>query len=287
MSILRDRLAVVILTHNRAAELRRTLERMLALPESPTIVVVDNASTDSTAHIVRLDFAQVKLVRLDRNVGAAARNIGVLHVQTPYVAFCDDDTWWAQGALVKATELLDACPQVAVLSARVLVGAEEREDSVCATMAASPLPSDGLPGPALLGFLAGAAVVRRRAFIDAGGYEPNFFLGGEEDLLALDLIVGGWNIVYAPQLTVHHYPSPARDGNGRRQCLVRNAFWVAWMRLPSKSALRETWRICRRPYERKVIAGALINALLELPWVLSKRRVISGHAHFLYRMLRE
>jgi GT2 family glycosyltransferase len=265
--------------------LRRTLEYMVSLPERPALVVVDNASTDSTAHIVRHHFPGVKLVTLERNLGAAARNIGVQQVETPYVAFCDDDTWWAEGALLKASELFDAYPQVAVLSARVLVDAEAREDPTCAIMAASPLPSDGLPGRALLGFLAGAAVVRRHAFIEAGGFEPNFFLGGEEALLALDLIGGGWSVIYAPQLTVYHYPSSARDSNGRQQFLIRNAFWVAWMRLPLMSALRETWRICQRPYDRTVIGAALIDALRGLPWVIGKRRVIGARAHLLYRKL--
>ena len=122
-----------------------------------------------------------------------------------------------------AADLLDAYPHVAVLSARVLVGPEQREDPACAIMAASPLPSAGLPGPALLGFLAGAAAMRRAAFLQAGGYEPRLFLGGEEALLTLDLVTRGWQVAYAPQLTVHHYPSTVRDGEGRRHCLVRNA----------------------------------------------------------------
>lgn len=285
MSPLHDRLAVVILTYNRAAELRRTLERMLALREMPQIVVVDNASPDGTAAMVAGNFPAVRLVRLDSNLGAAARNAGVRAVQTPYVAFCDDDTWWAPGALTRAVAMLDAHPNVPVLSARVLVGEEGREDPTCAAMAASPLPADDLPGPALLGFLAGACVMRREAFMQAGGYEPNFFLGGEESLLTLDLVASGWRVVYASQLTVHHHPSAARDAGGRERCLVRNAVWLAWMRLPWRIAIRDTLRVCRAG-KRGAVMPALGDALLGMPWVLRKRRVLPEHALLLYRMLR-
>jgi GT2 family glycosyltransferase len=285
MPPLSTQLSVIILTHNRAAELKRTLERMLALPERPALIVVDNASSDDTDLMVRSEFPEVALIRLPQNIGAAARNAGVRHARTPYIAFCDDDTWWSPGSLPQAVALLEAHPRIAVLSARILVGPEEREDPACVQMAQSPLPSQGLPGRALLGFMAGAAVMRRAAFIDAGGYEPKFFIGGEEALLSLDLILAGWRIVYAPQLRVHHHPSPLRDRAGRHHYLVRNALWVAWMRLPWRTALAETRRILRRPYARPVLMQALGDALRELPWVLKRRKVIPVEAAYWFRKL--
>lgn len=287
---LRDRISVVILTHNRERELRRTLARMTSLPEQPDIIVVDNASIDATADMVHKEFPQVRLVRLRQNIGAAARNAGVREAATPYIAFCDDDTWWAPGALAKAVELLDTWPRVAVLSARVLVGVEGREDPTCAVMASSPLPADDLPGPALLGFLAGACAMRRQAFLDAGGYEPRFFLGCEEALLTLDLVAAGWRVVYAPGLTVYHYPSATRDTSRRERILLRNALWVAWMRLPLTSALRDTWRICVRDagtVKRQVVASAFLSAMRGLPWVFRNRKVVPGDTALLYRTLRQ
>src|SRR5690606_26210424 len=141
-------------------------------------------------------------------------------------------TVWAPGGLAAAAALLEAHPAVGVLSARVLVGDGEREDPACRAMAESRLPSDSLPGRAVKGFLAGACIVRRDAFLAAGGYEPRFFIGGEEALLALDLLALGWHIVYCPALTVHHYPSARRDARLRHRLLARNALWVAWLRRP-------------------------------------------------------
>lgn len=180
----RPRVSIVVLTHNRRAEVLRTVGRLRALPERPPIVVVDNASDDGTRDALRAEHPDVRVIALPDNLGAAARNAGVREVQTRYVAFCDDDTFWAPGALSCAADALDMHPHVAVISARVLVGPEEHEDPTCALMAHSPLCGRGLPGPALLGFMAGACAFRTRAYLCMGGYEQRLFIGAEESLLA-------------------------------------------------------------------------------------------------------
>jgi GT2 family glycosyltransferase len=280
------RLSVVILTHNRVEEVTRTVERMRALPEWWPIVVVDNASNDRIPTLLKRRFPELEIIALSSNLGAAGRNAGVCAVATPYIAFCDDDTWWAPGSLARAAALLDAHPRVAVLSARVLVGPGEREDATCAAMAASPLPSAGLPGRSVLGFLAGASVMRRSAFLSVGGYEPRFFLGGEEALLALDLAAQGWALVYADELTVYHYPSPRRDAVGRRQLLARNSIWVAWLRRPFISAIRETLYVLRAARAEGMIAICCIEAARGLPWVLRNRRVVPAEVEAMRRQIK-
>ncbi len=174
------RVSVVMITWNRRAEVLHSLGHLTALPERPRIVVVDNGSEDGTATAVAERFPGVEVVQAGRNLGAAARTLGVRHVQSPYVAFCDDDTWWEPGSLRRAADLFDRHPRLAVLTARVLVGPANEEDPVCRELEKSPLPTEaGMPGRPLLGFLAGASVVRRAAFLEAGGFEPRFFIGGE------------------------------------------------------------------------------------------------------------
>src|SRR5919108_2255895 len=158
--------AVVIATRNRGTELLGTLARLRALHERPPIVVVDNGSTDGTCELVRAHQPGVRVVGLRYNWGGAARTIGARLVDSPYVAFSDDDSWWAPGALGRAVDLLDRHPRLAVLAARVLVGPDQRLDPACDRMAHSPLPSAAdLPGPSVLGFVACGAVVRRVAFL--------------------------------------------------------------------------------------------------------------------------
>jgi GT2 family glycosyltransferase len=274
-------ISLVILTHNRIEELLRSVELALALPEAPEVIVVDNASSDGTPVRLKERFPKVRLLRVPFNIGAAARNLGVHRVQTSYVAFSDDDTAWAAGSLKTACDLLDFFPRVASITARVLVGREGREDPVSALMSASPLPSKGLPGRALLGFLAGASVFRRNAFLEAGGYEPRFFLGGEETLLAYDLAVAGWRMLYSDRLTVYHYPSASRDSAGRRRLLARNALWVAWLRRPLAVALRKTTAFAKEARAPEEVREALAGA----SWVLHNRKVLPPHINELCELI--
>lgn len=274
MSRADPRVSVVVLTHDRAVELARTLTQLQALPERPAIVVVDNASSDGTAELVRRRFPDVVLVRSDTNAGAAGRNLGVSAVASPYVAFCDDDTWWHPGSLARAADLLDAYPAVGVLSARVLVGPDDALDPACERMRDGPLDSGGLPGTALIAFMAGAAVMRVAAFRDVGGYEPRFFLGAEEALLALDLAARGWRLVYVDDVVTHHHPSNARDAGTRDVVALRNRLWLPWLRLPARVALRETRNVLREARRSGLAGAALAQALAGASWVARRRRVV-------------
>lgn len=274
-SVLGDsQVSVVVLTHRRPDGLAHTLERLRALPEEPPIVVVDNAPGDGRATQVSRRHPGVQLVRAPGNLGAAGRNLGVARVRTPYVAFCDDDTWWAPGALARAQALLDEHPALGAIAARVLVGPENRLDPTCAQMARSPLTADDLPGPGLIGFMAGAVVMRTRAYREAGGYEPRFFLGAEEALLGLDLAGLGWRIAYADDVVTHHHPAPRRDAATRGATHKRNLLWLAWMRLPWALAWHETRRLLRDDPAPWRPGSPLRQALAAWPWVLQRRRVL-------------
>ncbi|WP_175717759.1 glycosyltransferase family 2 protein [Burkholderia anthina] len=276
------RVTAVVLTCRRATELARTLARLTELPDRPAIVVVDNGSDHDTASLVRSRFPHVTLVHAPGNLGAAGRNLGVAVARTPHVAFCDDDTWWAPGSLAAAANLLDDHPLVAAVTARVLVGPEQREDPTCRLMADSPLDAPvALPGRPILGLLAGATAFRRDAFVSAGGYHPRYFLGGEEALLALDVCSAGAWLVYAPHLTVHHYPSIRRDASTRLSVSTRNAVWTAWLRWPAGAALAHTVRMLPRLWRERGVARAFAG----LPWILRERRAIPPHVERMRRQL--
>ncbi len=280
------RVSVVIVTRNRPSELLVTLGHLHALPEKPRIVVVDNASSDDTAESVRRCFPEVEVIPLNENLGGAGRNVGVKRVDTPYVAFSDDDSWWAPGSLSRAADLLDAHPRMGLLAARILVGLEEREDPTCAEMAASPLPSEpDLPGPPVLGFLACASVVRRSAYLDIGGFDPRFIIGAEEELLAADLASAGWGLAYIEDVVTHHHPSTVRDARSRRRLMIRNSLWFAWLRRPTASAVRRTIGLLRTfPRDADARAG-FFEAVRGMPWALRRRRVVPPHVESRLRML--
>lgn len=245
------RVSIVVLTYNRKDEVCATLARLTALSDGSSgpypIIVVDNASTDGTAQRIATEYPQIELVRAPANLGAAGRNLGMERVRTRYAAFSDDDTSWSATALSTAAHILDAHPVITVLNARILVGAEARADPACEVMAASPLRSFEGVGPELIGFMAGACVMRTAAFREAGGYWPPLFIGGEEALLALDIMENGGRIVYAPNVITRHWPSARRNAKRRRGLTTRNDIWTAWLRFPPRMALRRSVEVFTKP----------------------------------------
>ncbi|MGY1916608.1 glycosyltransferase family 2 protein [Blastococcus sp. SYSU DS0973] len=282
------RVAVVVITHQRRDELLLALERLVALPERPHVVVVDNGSSDGTADAVRERFPQVELIASPENLGAVGRNVGVARLGTPYVAFCDDDTWWDPGSLRTAADTLDEHPRLAVVTARILVEPGGTEDPIVAELRDSPVRgADWLPGPALGSFLAGASVLRREAFEEVGGFSERLWLGGEEELMAGDLAARGWELCYLPTLTVHHQASTARDPHKRRADGIRNTLWTTWLRRPLRPALRRTMHLLRTVPRDRVTARGLAQAVRGLPWVLRERRVLPPHAEARFTALED
>lgn len=250
---------------------RNGADRLLRLPRHiGPVIVIDNGSDDGSPERIARHRPGLTLVRLPHNAGAAARNIGVARAGTPYVAFADDDSYWMGDSLGRAAAILRAYPTAGLLTATVLVGPERRTDSVSVAMAAAPIGlPDGQPGPAVLGFLACAAVVRRRAFLDAGGFDPRLHIYGEEDLLALDLAAAGWSLSFVPSLCVHHLPSPTgRDTSARHQIEVRNRILTAVLRRPPGVVARTVAGAVRRPEDRR----GLVAAVRLLPWAVAHRR---------------
>ena len=268
----------VVISHNRREQVLRTLPHHSA----PTILV-DNGSTDHTTQAVAETLPDVAVIRLDTNHGAQARNFGVALATTPYVAFADDDSWWAPGSLERAAHILDGHPRVAVLASRILVGEHQQEDPLCLTLAESPLPGgDGLPGRRILGFACCGAVVRRTAFLQAGGFDPVVFFMGEETRLALDLAAAGWELCYVPELVAHHHPSPARDRPARHRLVVRNELLTAVMRRPWSVTRRSLWRALRSGRNSR---RAVLTALPRLPAAFAARHRVPPHVEARMRLL--
>ncbi|QCQ91351.1 glycosyltransferase family 2 protein [Rhodococcus sp. SGAir0479] len=268
------RTTVVIATRDRPVELARTLCRLRTdLPGTP-VVVVDNASADPLEPWIAGQYPDVEAIRLESNRGAAGRTVGVRRARTEFVAFCDDDSTWDPGAAAVAERTFDAYPTLGLLAARTLVGEDQRPDAITPALATSPLPSmRPLPGPRVLGFLACSAIVRRHAYLGAGGFDPLLHFAGEERLLALDLAARGWDLCYLPELIARHHPSDIRPPSAwRRRREMRNDALTEWMRRPVGVALGSTARLVGRGLTDASARGAASDVLRLLPSALSRRR---------------
>jgi GT2 family glycosyltransferase len=266
--------AIVIATYNRCAVLEQSLAALYELPGKPKIVVADNASTDRTEAVCKRFGSRVVLLKLRRNVGAAARTIGAREAGSPYVAFCDDDCVWLPGALERAVERFKAFPDVAILNGRVLVGDGDKTDPACEAMRTS-MNGCRLPGVPILYFMAGASIARADAFLSAGGYHRRYFIGAEESLLSLDLAAQGWRLWYCDDLLIRHRPSAInRDPLARRRLVVRNRLWTVLLRYSVPTVLTVLARHARLAGHDPIARAALRDAVAALPWIVRERHTI-------------
>lgn len=273
---LSEKISIVIIARNRARSLEISLQKLRSLPEPVPIIVVDNHSDDDTAWLVHTHYPEVRLLQLPENYGSAGRNIGVEQVRTPYVAFADDDSWWADDAFSTAIGYFEKYPDLGLIQGKILLHGERLEPA-CQLMDASPVttPRD-FPGKYILGFVACGTIVRRSAFLAAGGFHRQFGVGGEEELIALDMAEQGWMLAYFPGVLAFHCPSALRNKTRRKQLAVRNHLWAVWLRRSLGSVFAETSPLLRKAVTDGNVRKGVIEAFTGLPWIIRERKPLSS-----------
>ncbi len=110
----RARVSVVIPTLNRADDLKRCLDSLMAQTAAPDeICVIDNGSTDGT-----LDLLQRYPVRVLSAPGATLSNLfnlGWQSTQTEFVAYLNDDSEVVPEWLARSEQTFAAFPHAAVV----------------------------------------------------------------------------------------------------------------------------------------------------------------------------
>lgn len=223
-----SQVTVVVPVRDRAAQLGRLLD---ALGGQVPVIVVDDASRDQQA-VARVAAGHgADLVRLDVNGGpAAARNEGLLHVRTPYVAFVDSDVVVAPAALATLLRHFHD-PRLAAVAPRVLGLTEAGTDTCTSTgpstagwisrYEAARSSLDLGPWPALVrqgsrvSWVPSACLVARVAAI-CPGFDAAMRVGEDVDLV-WRLARAGYRVRYEPTVSVRHdHRTHLRDWLGRK-----------------------------------------------------------------------
>ena len=115
-------LSVVIVSYNTVALLARCARSVLAdAPPGTEVYVVDNASSDGSADMVRRAFPAVRLIANNDNSGfAAATNQALRQARGRYVMLLNPDAELRRGSLPRVVAFLDARPEVGVAGARLI-----------------------------------------------------------------------------------------------------------------------------------------------------------------------
>ncbi|MCW1913383.1 glycosyltransferase [Luteolibacter sp. GHJ8] len=210
------KISVIVCTRNgrpRIGACLKALEKQSL--SAHEVIVVDDGSSDGTAGLVEKQFPGAILIRLEPSGLSAARNAGAEAATGEFVAFTDDDCEpdrdWLAGLATAFAKGWDG------------VGGPNLppppKDAVEAVVAAAP----GAPSHVMLDdeeaeHLPGCNIaVRRTAYFDIGGFDPQFKTAGDDVDFCWRLRDKGYRLGFAPTAFVWHHRRPALRGYLRQQ----------------------------------------------------------------------
>ncbi len=250
-------LGIVILNWNTRDLLRACLKSVYAErgPLTYAVCVVDNASTDGSAGMVRAEFPAVRLVQSPVNAGyAAGNNLGLRALgfgpgcaaAARYALLLNPDTVVPPGALAEMVAYLDARPEVGAAGPRLVLPSGDLDLACRRSLAFDAFvyrmlglsrlfPRSRRFGQYNLTYLSpdvetevGAVVgafmlVRGEVIAQAGLLDEGFFMYGEDLDWAFAIHQAGWQIRYNPAVTVLHVKRAASRQSHRAQIAFHEA----------------------------------------------------------------
>lgn len=220
--------------------LQHALEGLRADGCESELIVVDNASTDGSAELVRQLVPDAQLVRMPENVGyGAAINRAASLARGRWLAFGNADLFVPPGGLTALPQLLASVPDDVALLGPALFGPDGRS-----SLSAGRFPSlfsllRGLRRPSHrrkylrrrehrrgeVDWLTGACLFARAdVFAATRGFDETFFLYYEDVDLARRLRAGGHRVIFEPSLSVIHVrPHHGRPVQPKIEAYVRTS----------------------------------------------------------------
>lgn len=257
-------LGIVILNWNTRDLLARCLETVLASQGDFTmrVIVVDNASGDGSAGMVRQRFPGVEVIESAVNGGfSAGNNLGLralgfhgpgqVDANAPrYALLLNPDTEVPPDALCAMVRMMDARPEVGAAGPK-LVLADGSLDLACRRSFPTPevsfyrfsglaklFPDSPRFGRYNMTFVdpdqeievdsvVGAYMqVRREAVAAAGLLDETFFMYGEDLDWAYRIKQAGWTVFYYPAVTVKHVKRAASRRSRKAQFEFQRAMLI-------------------------------------------------------------
>ena len=292
---------VIIVNWNCERFLERCLIALLAQTAKPhEIILLDNASTDGSLEIARR-FPTVRIMALEQNTGFARGNnlaIEAASKESEWIALINPDAFaaprWLE-ALLTATEFK---PEFDVFGSQLVNAADSTlldgtgdayhiSGLVWRTAHGAPVSTLDESEYDIFSPCAAAALYRRSALLEVGGFDEDFFCYTEDVDLGFRLRLAGYRCLYVPQSVTHHVGSGTTGGQHSDFSVYhghRNLVWtfvkdmpglLFWLSLPLHLALNLVsivWFALRG--QGAVILRSKRDALLGLPKMWRKRQQI-------------
>lgn len=228
-----DHLTIVVVTHNSKPDLKHSLPGLYEAADhyGLTIVMVDNASQDSTRQMLsgEADESRIRYVQMGRNAGyATAVNAGFAAAGTDNVLLLNPDVELFDASVIaRLCERMAKTPYAGIVAPRLvgLDGAKQpsarRDASLAAMLGSNEMtsgmmgfsdvyerylkPTNGSNAVTDVDWVIGAAMlIRRDAYDSIGGWDSGFFLYMEDADFCRRLRLNGWTVTIDPSIEIRH-----------------------------------------------------------------------------------
>jgi GT2 family glycosyltransferase len=213
------------------------------------VLVVDNASTDGSADMVRSEFPSVRLHVNEKNLGfGGGNNVGIRLTRTPYVLMCNNDTRIQPGAVRRLVEALEVQPRAGSATPCIILAASGKVDATGIVVCPDGLAlgrgraeaPEAMQEAAEVFYASDCCCLYRKAMLDdlrlpSGElYDEDFFAYADETDMGWRAQRRGWKSLYVPAAVVYHHHA-ASSGSVSPflvRLVERNRVWVAAKNFP-------------------------------------------------------
>lgn len=249
------KVAVLVLNWNGRALLEQFAGNWESLtPEWAELIVVDNGSTDDSLEYLKAQHPSIKTLALGENYGfAEGYNRAIAQLEYPNVVLLNSDIALHEGWLDQPMELLDRYPEVVAVQPKLRAFRSPKHFEYagaaggyldrwgypyCAGRIFDTLEADHNQYDDIrpIMWASGAClIVRREAYLSAGGLDARFFAHQEEIDLCWRLKARGGEILLAPNSIVYHVGGASLDINNPRKTYLnfRNNLLMLYKNMPS------------------------------------------------------
>jgi GT2 family glycosyltransferase len=209
--------SLIILNYNGRAYLDRCLQSALALDypsDQLEIILCDNGSSDGSVGYVRMRYAGVRVLALERNYGfAEGNNRAAKAARHPWIAFVNNDMWFKESWLRDFVSAVADYPAIGCFTGRIMNWNGTAIDFIGGALnfeghgfqldhgaSASPLDRERR----VIAPCGGAMLIKGELFQLAGGFDPLYFSFFEDTDLGWRLNLLGHEVLYTPRATTYH-----------------------------------------------------------------------------------
>ena len=214
------KITAVILNTNRKVD---TLECLASLEANNypdlRVIVLDNASTDSSIDAIKVSFPQVEIISILENRGYAGNNnVGIkaaLDQEPDWIFVLNEDIIFSKDALIQLMNTAAELPEAGIIGPLVMhnsepeviqsAGGELNKSWDSIHRAQDEVDCGQFKRPEEVDWIHGCAIgVRREAILNAGLLDERFFYYWEETEWCLRIRSKGWKAYMIPQARIWH-----------------------------------------------------------------------------------